>query len=200
MNFLDTFLGLFAPHECLHCSSEGVLLCEPCADGLPAVPNARLLTGGTIMARTTYNPLAKALVWRLKADSARAAAKEIAALLPEVEAGIIVPVPTATSRTRQRGYDQAVLIARAYARRHGLPYRQHLVRLSQSRQVGATRAQRMKQLATAFRVTNLAQLAGSHIVLIDDVSTTGATLERAAQELIAAGAGRTDAVVFARVP
>lgn len=151
------------------------------------------------MARTTYSGYAKSLVWKLKAGSARAAADEVASLLPLIDCDIVVPVPTASSRVRQRGYDQAVLIAKAYARRHRLPCSKHLVRQSQTRQVGASRAQRLAQLNRAFRVVNKKDLAGQRVILVDDVMTTGATLEVAARLLKAAGAKSVDAAVFAQV-
>jgi ComF family protein len=110
---------------------------------------------------------------------------------------VLVPVPTATSRVRARGYDQSKLLARAVARRQSLPVLNCLARHGQTHQVGATRQQRLSQLSTAFRVIRPARLAGRHVILVDDVTTTGATLELAAQKLLAAGARRVDAVTFA---
>jgi ComF family protein len=198
MNFLDTFIAYIAPHECLGCGFQGRLLCSGCSLGLPVVPEARLHSGGRVIARTTYDGLAKDLVWRLKAGAARSAADEIASLLLLQSGDVVVPIPTAPSRERQRGYDQAVLIAKAYAHRQGIPFHRHLARQSQTRQVGASRAQRLQQLAGAFRVVQQPALRGQRVILVDDVLTTGATLETAAQLLLAAGAKTVDAVVFAQ--
>lgn len=123
----------------------------------------------------------------------------MAALLPQFEPGfIIVPVPTATSRVRQRGYDQATVLARRLARKQRLPYARLLARLGQAHQVGAGRAERVSHLKDAFRAIRVAHIQGAHILLIDDVCTTGATLESAARTLRAAGAKRVDALVFAQ--
>jgi ComF family protein len=111
---------------------------------------------------------------------------------------VVVPVPTATDRRRRRGYDQATLIARALARRQDLAHVPCLRRLGRAHQVGAGRAQRLAQLAGAFVVVRPDRIRGKHVVLVDDVITTGATFEAAARALHQAGAARVSAVTFAR--
>jgi predicted amidophosphoribosyltransferase len=73
-----------------------------------------------------------------------------------------------------------------------------LARQGQAHQVGASREQRKQQLATAFRVTKPQHVAGARLLLIDDVVTTGATLEAAAAALRAVGARHIEALVFAQ--
>jgi ComF family protein len=109
---------------------------------------------------------------------------------------VIVHVPTTAKRTRQRGYDQAKLIAGELSRITGLPRFDCLARSGKARQVGASRAERLKQLQAAFRLKK--PVAGKHIVLIDDVVTTGATLEAAAKVLHVNGASSVHAIVFAQ--
>lgn len=149
-----------------------------------------------------YEGVAKSLVWRLKFGSARAASGEMAKMIADKynlsASTLLVPVPTATSRKRLRGYDQAQLLAREIARIERVPYHNGLRRLGQHKQVGASRRQRLTQLDSAFRVSGKSLLKGAHIVLIDDVVTTGATLEAAAKTLKAAGAKRVEAIVFAQ--
>jgi ComF family protein len=111
---------------------------------------------------------------------------------------VLVYVPTATARVRQRGFDQAQLIARQLSRMSGLSYRSYLRRMGQARQVGAGKRERAEHLRTAFRAVHESALQGAHIILVDDVLTSGATLEAAARTLKAAGATRIDAVVFAQ--
>jgi ComF family protein len=149
-----------------------------------------------------YEDIAKDLLWRLKFERARSAAEEIAVLmLPHIDwssAEWLVPVPTAPARVRIRGYDQAYLIARELSRLSGTPLLSSLARYGSSRQVGMKRAQRQAQLAGAFRVRKPDYVRGSWLLLVDDVVTTGATLEAATAALKTAGAARVSAVTFAQ--
>jgi ComF family protein len=163
-----------------------------------------------VAAATAYRGAAKDIIWKLKFGRARSGATEVAALiasrlglrrqLGRLPAVIITHAPTATTRVRQRGYDQAQLIARCLARSCGVPYRPLLARYGHQKQIGASKAQRAAQLSGAFHAAPLqaARIRGAHIILVDDVVTTGATLEAAAKTLMDAGARRVDAVVFAQ--
>jgi len=113
---------------------------------------------------------------------------------------IVVPLPTAAKRVRQRGYDQAVLLGQAIARSRGLSARQVLERVQSTRQLGANRVQRHKQSAKMFCIAPDVDVHGAKILLVDDVCTTGATLTAAARLLRQAGAVQVDAVVAAWRP
>lgn len=204
MSFIDTVIGKIAPHDCLGCGTEGSLLCTDCIQKLPPAAEqphkpAHL---GIVQSVTNYQGMAKDLVWKLKSSGAQSAAKIMAAqmsrLLGPRKPGLIVPVPTATSRVRGRGYDQAKLLARELARQAGLPYADCLARHGQAHQVGASRAQRLQQIAGNFRVTKRYLVRGAHLILVDDVATTGATLETAAVALVAVGAATVEAITFAQ--
>jgi ComF family protein len=150
---------------------------------------------------TSYRGLAKELIARFKFSGARAAAAVVAGVMSPLvipQDAVIVPIPTATSRVRLRGYDQATLIAKALASQTNQQYAPALRRTGQHRQVGSSRAQRLKQMKDSFLVWDGAVVQGRHIILVDDVMTTGATLESAADILKTAGAKRVQAVVFAR--
>lgn len=114
---------------------------------------------------------------------------------------LIVPVPTASVRIRQRGYDHAALLSRHLASTlGGCNWPGAVIRLGQSRQVGASRAQRHVQLKNAFLTRPSGALSGADVLLVDDVVTTGATLEAVALKLKQAGAKTVNAVVFAQKP
>jgi predicted amidophosphoribosyltransferase len=109
---------------------------------------------------------------------------------------VLVPVPTHGRRRRQRGYDQAEVLARALARRTGLPLHTCLVRTGDgTRQLGAGRAERLQAGRLQLRCRGAAPPVA---VLVDDVHTTGATLRTAAAALGAAGARDIVAVTWAR--
>jgi ComF family protein len=112
----------------------------------------------------------------------------------------IVPMPMHWRKRWQRGFNQAVLLARPIARRYGLKLSANLRRTRYTEsQAGLGQTERQENLKHSFAVKRPGQLAGKHILLIDDVFTTGATLRAAAQALKAAGAGRVSALTLARV-
>lgn len=219
MALLDKLIGIVAPHQCLVCGHEGGLICAWCApDALAPVPsrcyrcNAQTKDFKTcsrcrrasrlkhVWIRTNYDQLARQLVHRYKFEHARAGAKDIAGQivqnLPYFDDAILVPVPTATSRVRQRGFDHTELLVRELSHLLDLDKQTILRRLGQSRQVGTKRQQRIKQVAGSFQP--IKPVEGKKILLVDDVLTTGATLEEAARILKQAGAKQVDAVVFAQ--
>lgn len=116
-------------------------------------------------------------------------------------ADLVLPVPLATERLRQRGYNQSLLLARACA--GSTVSSQLLLRVRDTpAQSQLPRAQRLRNLHGAFAVEPLQTqaVAGKNILLIDDVMTTGATLNAAAQPLLHAGAASVSALVLARTP
>ncbi len=114
---------------------------------------------------------------------------------------VVVPVPLHWTRWLSRGYNQAAAIARPLAKDLGLPVVHALVRRrptpAQSR---LQRAARRKNLRDAFRARRSARVRGRHVLLVDDIVTTGATLEAAARCLGRAGAAAVTAVTAARTP
>lgn len=118
-------------------------------------------------------------------------------------ATLIVPIPLSRERLRERGFNQAALLAQVLARlapapdcATGLLLRAHHT----PPQSGLLRSQRLGNLHGAFQVppARVAQITGQRVVLIDDIMTTGATLDAAAQALRAAGAIHICAMVVAR--
>lgn len=206
MKLIDNLISKLAPHECVGCGQEGSLLCHACGDIL-SDPTISPAPGhlDTIRSVTMYEEFARDLVWQFKFRGARAAADTMALhmtsliLSDSTPDTVIVPVPTANSRVRQRGFDQAKLLARELSRRSGLRYVDCLRRLGQTHQVGASRKQRLAQLNGALEPKRCWFPQCKGVILIDDVATTGATLETAAAVVRQiTDADRIDGVVFAR--
>jgi ComF family protein len=111
----------------------------------------------------------------------------------------LVPVPLARERERERGFNQAALLARRIGRRLAAPTRAGwLVRTRATRpQSDLSAAERRANVRGAFRACEV--VAGRHVLLIDDILTTGATLDACARALRAAGARRVGVLTVARV-
>ncbi len=114
----------------------------------------------------------------------------------------VVPVPLAPGRLAERGYNQALEIARGVARGIGSPLVPHALRRQRITrpQPGLARGDRRRNLAGALAWHGGPLAAGARVVLVDDVMTTGATLDEAATVLRAAGARHVIALVAARTP
>lgn len=220
---LDRLISLLAPHNCVSCGAEGSLLCEWCSEGLlaslpPRCYRCQALTQDSATCKKCrrhsdlryvwvggeYAGAAKVLVHKLKFQRTRASATVIARLmdetLPYIPRDVVIAyAPTATSRRRRRGYDQAELIARALARRRNMTFKTLLYRRGHSRQVGADKQTRQTQLAQAFYPNPAIQLdKDTKVLLIDDIVTSGATLEAAAHVLKQSGAATIYAAAFAQ--
>lgn len=116
----------------------------------------------------------------------------------------LLPMPLSDARLKERGYNQAALLARRLGRRLGLPVHDSwLLRVAgRERQTALPREQRLSNLRGAFAVEPLAlhQLRGRQVALVDDVMTTGATLAEAARILAAAGVAKVEVWVVGRTP
>jgi predicted amidophosphoribosyltransferase len=149
-----------------------------------------------------YGGPARALVTALKFRGASAAADAMAAQMAAsappgfLEHATLVPVPTHRTRRRRRGFDQAERLTRALARRTGRPVARCLRREGPAtRQLGARRAARLSAGRIAIRVRGSAPPIA---LLVDDVYTTGATLDACATALRRAGSRTVRAIAYAR--
>jgi competence protein ComFC len=199
MNIVENIINPLAPHNCLGCTEEGSLLCTYCKDTQfgPA-----LQLNSNVWAISEYHNLSAQLVKKLKFERAKVAASIIAQIMherapPFPKNTLVIPIPTVPSRARQRGYDQAELIAQGFAGHRKLPYAPVLVRLKNTRQVGKDKAQRQAQLQNAFTVRRPSWLKDKSVTLIDDVYTTGATAQAAATAIQISGIYVCTVITFA---
>jgi len=190
-------LDLLVPPRCLACGTPGADLCAACRRALPFLAQPCTTSAYAPLA---YDGPARALVAALKFRNHRRAARVMAAQIVAgappgfFATGVLVPAPAHPARARERGHDQAVTLARALRARTGLPIELLLRRTGPAtRQVGAARAQRLRQVQVVARGP-----APARVVLVDDVQTTGATLAACAQALRESGAQHVQAVTYAR--
>jgi ComF family protein len=125
----------------------------------------------------------------------------VAKQLKEWEADAIVPVPLHRDRRRERGYNQAELIARPLAKRLGIKVHTGLLERVKPRppQLLLSRSERWKSVNGAYATPGRLRVDNLRILLVDDVMTTGATLDACAKALKKAGAARVLALTVARL-
>jgi competence protein ComFC len=113
----------------------------------------------------------------------------------------VVPVPLSRKRRRQRGYNQSMLLAGVVARLAGVPMKSRILVKHKERppQAELSAAIRWRNAAGAYRAQIPSYLRGKAILLVDDVFTTGATVEACTRVLLRAGAGSVDVLTVARV-
>jgi competence protein ComFC len=203
---------------CIACStSEVIPFGERCWQCNMLSPKARTCSScrrsgspRSVWIITDYAGLTKELIQKYKFGHQRVASRSIAGLMAKTfkyfntaqdinqAEYLIVPVPTATNRIRERGFDHAMLLAECLAKYLHLPCSKVLGRKGQSRQVGTKRSERIAQAEKSYFTKNPETIVGRNVLLIDDVITTGATLQAAAKTLRTAGARHVDALVFAK--
>jgi ComF family protein len=114
--------------------------------------------------------------------------------------GLVVPVPLHPRRLRQRGFNQSLLLAGRIARRHSLPLDFNGLRRIRATppQTELSAAERRRNVRGAFSVATPRAFRGKKVLLVDDVFTTGATVEECAKVLSGAGAEQVDVLTLAR--
>lgn len=197
-------LDLLLPRHCVVCGAPRTLLCADCLQGLPRltpplcglcgaptvwpVARCRECTGRRLAftrarSATEYDAVVRRLVRSWKERGLRslgaAAALVIVERLPAPDADVVTFVPPDRGRRLERGFHPAEQLARAVAAAWGLPCESLLTRVGGARQRGLSRNERKRNVAHAFS----GDAGGRHVVLVDDVYTTGATAHAAAKAL-----------------
>lgn len=177
---------------------DGDQLCHMCAAERPAVAQAR--------AAFLYEEPLSGVIHRLKYDGHFALARMLGDLMAErwplwaepVEA--LAPVPLHARRQRRRGFNQAELLARRLGQLTGLPVLTRSIQRERHTQpqIHLKPDERATNVAGAFAATG-SDLQDRHVLLIDDVYTTGSTMNATAEAVLAAGARRVSAYCVARV-
>ena len=121
-----------------------------------------------------------------------------AVLMQLPEQIVAVPVPLAPARAHERGFNQTELIFAPWLKAHGIAFESLLIRSRETAPLYEfSREERRRELRGAFVCANGAQIAGRHILLLDDIMTTGTTLLECARTLKRAGAENIYALVLA---
>lgn len=204
----DAIMSAIFPRRCVQCAKDGDILCDSC---LATLPRASMADIPDTWAVFPYrHPAVKDLIWALKykgdlsavAVCARALRDDMMELLYDEELftgfthPVVVPIPLSARRMRERGYNQSERIAKQLIEEIGDKHifcdPSLLARTKDgARQAKTTsKTERQKNMAGCFSVPDSSRVRGKHIILIDDVTTTGATLAEARKTLRQAGARR----------
>lgn len=199
-------------------------VCLPCWEAIPWTPGLRLISRGPlrgIVWASDHEGAARRLIHILKFEKmaplakplAQETARRVQTLVDQAlpHADLVAPVPLHWSRRLRRGFNQAELLAHGVARALDLPFEPRLLRRPRAgrRQLGLGRRDRRTALQGAFRAARplrigpgfrigATSLQGRTVLLVDDVTTTGATLESCAAALCDAGAAAVIGLVVAR--
>lgn len=217
---IERLVTILTREDCLICNIAEGAVCETCFFELTedtvsrcymcnklTKQNAVCLSCKSRLRRVwwagVYDSHLKEIITKMKLGRKRVIARQagqyMADILPFLgESTLVVPVPTAQKRVRRRGFDHAVLMAQHLADTKSLPYLNMLRRTNSSDQIGKRRSERIAQMKNSFQLKDSANIKGKSVLLVDDVLTTGATLESAASVLRENGAKHVDAVVIAR--
>ncbi len=219
-------LSLLFPQWCIGCGKEGKLICYSCLSSLPRVmpplcpkcgrpqPSGILCPSCVswqaeidgIRSPFRFDGVMRQAIYQLKYRNLRALAAPLAQLLNDylitnpVAGEVLVPVPLHRKRLRERGYNQSSLLARELGRLSNLPVVDDcLIRKRHAPPQARTSSvdERQSNMADAFAGSDQ-RLRDKQVLLIDDVSTSGATLDACAAALKATGAASVWGLVLAR--
>jgi ComF family protein len=222
----EAALDILFPKKCLGCGAEGVLICHTCQKTIvrimpPVCPKCgRPQPSGILCHRCVSWPSAidgvrsplqfegiiREAIHQFKYNNLRVLSGTLAAFLHEfllnnsITGDVFVPVPLHPKRLKERGYNQAGLLARELGKKISLPVNENcLVRIKHVSPQALTGSvlERRNNVYQAFICRNLS-MENKHVILVDDVATSGATLDACAIALKLSGALSVWGLVLAR--
>jgi len=214
VQIIESLLHIAFPHICAGCGSDTMerqhMLCLQCLDNLPATgfaayadnPVTKLFTGRLPVEQATaqYYFTKKSLMQQLLHDFKYRGNKELGYYLGELmgkdiqqselytTVDAIVPLPLFTAKEKQRGYNQAEIVCKGIANEWHIPVVKNAVIRKEytESQTRKSRVQRWQNMEDRFELIDEKNIAGKHILLVDDVITTGATLEACGRAILKA--------------
>lgn len=213
--FLDTILDVIFPSICISCKKRGPVLCLAC---ILASPQAERESARWIFPLFDYrHPPMKKAIWFLKYRKKRNLAKVFAEVMyPRIleelsdliklnnfQEPILIPIPLSRKRERERGFNQSLLLSQNLIRLDkNLNFKLEkniLIKTKDTKHQAQikNKNERLKNLFNSFKIKNEKVIIGKNIILIDDVTTTGATLNEAKKVLKEAGAKKIIAFTIA---
>ncbi len=207
------FLDIIFPKRCTGCKISGTFLCPKCASLIP--PCEPIIPKWIISVWSYKDPRVKKLLWKFKFENKFSAGEDIAryvtehlsdelsdrAIFENFQEAVLVPVPLTRKSLRKRGYNQSEILAREIASH--LPDKCQVENLliktkdTETQHSIKNRRQRLQNLRGAYKVRDDARISGRNMIIIDDITTTHATLAEARRALMQGGARRVLAFTVA---
>lgn len=212
IHIFKEFLDLIFPQKCLGCGRKNVPLCHNCLESIPLLP----LTQQRVLAATSYqDEIIKKAVWLFKYRGVKTLAEPLADLLFRLLADtdfyskmkrtpssfVIIPIPLSRKKIRKRGYNQSELLGNFLSDKLSVricPNVLYKIKETPSQVEIKDREKRLKNVQGSFAVKNPELIKDKTIILVDDITTTGATLKEATWVLKQAGAKKVIGVVVAK--
>jgi len=214
----QSLVGTLFPTSCLSCGVENLFICPSC------LTQRVLLDKGTLPPHTTAlfsyrDPVIKKILWYLKYKNISRIAEELSPFLYDTCQEIshenflhygdprllLIPIPLYKSKEKKRGYNQSKLLVKSIIKKQKgenifLSYQDTVLvktkdTTSQTKQ--KSKKERLANIQNSFIVENKDLIKGKHILLVDDIVTTGATIEEARRILLRAGARSVSALAVA---
>ncbi len=217
------FLNFLLPQRCLGCGKQNFPLCDECVAAIPLseVSKTDQFFGKSefidkiIPASSYKNEIVKKAIWLLKYRGAKILAEplagiifrriknEISEIMPAFEQNkaLIIPIPLSKKRFRERGYNQAEFLGKFLSDKMSINIKTDILyktKETKSQVEIKDKEKRLENICGAFEIKNAETIKGKNIILIDDVVTTGATLNEAAFVLKKAGAKKIIGLTVAK--
>jgi ComF family protein len=224
---LSDFFALFFPNFCLGCNDGLVkgedILCTRCLSELPMVdyfqaddnPLVNRFVGrvpvryGWSLLKFQKTGIVQNLLHQLKYNNKPEIGEKLGKILGlrlinlglQNEVDWLIPVPLHKNRKRSRGYNQSAMIAKGLSEVFEKPFSDDImVRVSATKtQTKKSKIERWENVSEAFQIKRPEALKGKHVLLVDDVVTTGATTEACAKSLLSAGVSTISVACLAEV-
>ncbi|MEK7595996.1 MAG: ComF family protein [Patescibacteria group bacterium] len=226
ISLFNEILDLIFPKKCFGCGRSGELFCGHCFDSLD-FPEIRCFAcrqdgaGLCVQCASSFNlknlrvfwaadyknPAIKKMIRAFKYRQAGALAETLGEILSQraekflIQNSLVIPVPLAAKKQRERGFNQAALLGQYLAKKNGLAFDSEIllkIRSTAPQVRTAGRGERLKNLKESFIVSDPQKIQSKTVILVDDVLTTGATIMECARVIQKAGAKKIIALVAAR--
>lgn len=196
-------LPFIPDHHCIKCSTplrmiEDGPTCEQCTNSNYYFDRA--------ISIVKYEKNVKTLIYRLKYSNHTYLATFIGYIMADklkqegIEADLIIPVPLYKGKEKERGFNQATLVSKYIAEKTNIPLNiDALIRTKNTKVMyNLTKGERLENVENAFKIINQGVIIDKEILLIDDIFTTGSTVNACSKELINNGAKSVTVLTFAR--